>query len=199
MAVGLVATVVGLLVDTVEVIRLGKGVRDYVSRRRKGFKDKVNIPRDQENRMRTLISGSIGSKLMNAFISYVERGDSDPLLEVIDGVERRELIDVSIDLIGRNPEVMYRSQFSRDPDYVYKYVVQEGLETRDFPLVASSSAKFLELVNNLHPSAKKRIILAMPVVVGFQVGQLIGSTARFYPLHMARGSGYEEVEPIIKF
>ncbi len=196
MAVGLAATVIGLLVDSVEVIRLGRHVRDYLRRRRSGQGEGVDIPRDQEESMRTLISGRIGSRLIDAFISYLEGGTYDPLMKVIDEVEERKSVDTSVDLIGRNPEVMYRRQFGSDPDYVYKYT-QRGLEVGDFPRVATSVAKFLELINNLHPLAKKRVVLVMPVVVGFQVGQLIGSTARFYPLHLVRDSGYVEVGPVI--
>lgn len=198
MAVSLAATVIGLLVDTVEMVRLGRGIRDYVAKRKKGIRERIDIPEDQESQIRTLIGGRLGSKLVNAFISYVEAGDTDPLLEVIDSVEDRELVDITVDIIGRSPEIMYKSQFKRDPDYVYKHVTN-SLQLPEFPVVASSVAKFLELVNNLHPLAKKRVVLAMPVVTGFQVGQLVGSIAKFYPLHLVRGSGYVEVEPVIRF
>ena len=198
MAMSLAATVIGLLVDSVEVIKLGKQIRDYVSKRRAGSREAMDIPQDQEAKIRTLISGRIGSRLVDAFISYVEEGSYDPLMEVIDDVEKRESVDTSVDLIGRNPEVMYRRQFGRDPDYIYKYA-SGGLDTSEFPRVAVSVAKFLELVSNLHPLAKKRVILVMPVVIGFQIGQLVGSTARFYPLHMVRDSGYVEVGPVIRF
>ncbi len=198
MAVGLAATVIGLLVDSIEVIRLGRHVKDYIQRRRAGSSESIDIPQEQEAEIRGLIGGRIGSRLVDAFISYVEEGSYDPLMEVIDDVEKRKSVDTSVDLIGRNPEVMYRRQFGRDPDYVYKQTAG-GLNTSDFPHAALSVAKFLELVSNLHPLAKKRVILVMPVVIGFQIGQLIGSTARFYPLHLVRDSGYVEVGPVIGF
>ncbi|GEM_PF-3201573 len=199
MSIGLVTTVVGLLVDSVEVVRLGKELKGYLSRR-KSSDERIDIPSDQEDRMKSLIGGVIGSKLVDAFISYVESGDPGPMMEVIDGVERRKEVSASIDVIGRNPEVMYRRQFGRDPDYIYKYVPdQGGLSVKEFPLVAFSSAKFLELINNLHPSAKKRLILSAPVILGFQIGQLVGTTAKFYPLHLVRESGYAEVSPVVRY
>ncbi len=197
MSVGLAATVIGLLVDTVEVMRLGKSIKRYIDQRRSS-KGKIDIPKEEEKELRTLIGGEIGSKLVDTFISYVENGSTDPLMEVISGIEDRRSVDVSVDVIGRNPEIMYRRQFGKYPEYVYKYSTG-GLDLKEFPVVATSVAKFLELVNNLHPVAKKRLILSTPVVLGFQIGQLIGSTAKFYPLHLVRDSGYGEVEPVIRF
>lgn len=48
------------------------------------------------------------------------------------------------------------------------------------PILAALAVKFLELVNNPHPLARKRVILVMPVVLGFQIGRLVGSIAKFY-------------------
>jgi len=198
MGIGLAATVIGLLADTVEVLRLGREFREYVRERRRGSKERVSLPEEQESKVRALIGGQIGSRLVDAFISYVEEGDSGPLTALIDEVEERDPVDVAVDVIGRNPEVMYRRQFKRDPDYIYKYA-PGGLKVGEFPAVAVSVAKFLELINNLHPAAKKRVILATPVTVGFQVGQLVGTTAKIYPLHLVRGSGYAEVESVVRF
>ena len=67
----------------------------------------------------------------------------------------------------------------RDPDYIHRYSVG-SLNVRKLPILAALAVKFLELVNNPHPLARKRVILVMPVVLGFQIGRLVGSIAKFY-------------------
>ncbi len=76
--------------------------------------------------------------------------------------------------------------------------IVDSLDIKDFPIVEASVAKFPELVNNIHLLAKERIVLTAPVAMGFQVGQLVGSTAKFPPEY-GEGLGYGEVEPVIRF
>ncbi|MDK2372687.1 MAG: hypothetical protein QI197_04845 [Candidatus Korarchaeota archaeon] len=48
MSMSLMATIIGLLVDTVEIIRLGRGLRDYVARRASNSDEGVDIPEKPE-------------------------------------------------------------------------------------------------------------------------------------------------------
>ncbi len=190
-------TIVGFLVDSIEVMKIFKGFRRYWEERKLG-KEAITIPEDQERQLKKVYRGRIGSKIVEALIFYIENGDHRYLNEVLLSIDDVRQVDVVIDTIGRDPEIMYYRQFKKQPEYVYKYQ-GDGVKIEEFTRVSKSISKYLELIGNLHPSAKKRIILVTPVVMAFQIGQLIGSIVKYYPLHLDRERGYREVEAVIRY
>ncbi len=190
-------TIIGLLVDSIEVIKLFKGFRRYWEERNIG-EGPINIPEDQERQLKSVYRGRIGSKIVEALILYIEKGDRRYLNETLLNIDEVRQVDVIVDTIGRDPEIMYYRQFKKQPEYMYKYR-GNGVKIEEFARVSKSISKYLELISNLHPTAKKRIILVTPVAMAFQIGQLIGSIARYYPLHLDRERGYREVEAVIGY
>ncbi len=195
MYLNMALTAIDALSLILEVMDLGKGIRNTVSRRRAGFSRKVELPAEEEFSVRAIVGGSLGSKLVSDFLTYVKEGDIEPLKRSIASISKEKEVDVVVDVLGKNPEIMYLSQFGREPHYLYK--LDGRITPDDFPSVSFGVAKFLEMVNSLHPGVKKRALLVTTVAIAFQVGQLIGGTAKYHLLHLDRGKGYVEVPSVI--
>ena len=195
MYLGMALMAVDVLSSILEIMRMGKSMREAIKRRRSGYSGSFDVPVEEESSLKAVIGGSLGSQLVSAFMTYVREGDLNPLKASINKISGEKEVDVVVDVLGRNPEVMYLSQFGREPHYLYK--LGSTITPDDFPTVSRGLAKFLEMVNNLHPKAKKRALLVTTVAIAFQAGQLIGGTAKYHLLHLDRGKGYVEVPAVI--
>ena len=110
------------------------------------------------------LSGSVGSRVIRAL--------SDP--GVVRELSELDSATLVVDLLGRNPELLYVHQYGSPPEYLLKRLETSPIEPREFPELASSVASALRLVSELHPRAKIRLLLVAPTALAFLAGALLG-------------------------
>jgi len=191
----MVGLLIGLLVDSYEALKLGVRLRKYIRRMKEG--KHVDVPREVEEDISRIYGGAIGSQVVSAFIKYIETGDEKPIESIIESYSNLDEVAITVDVTDRRPEVRFQAEYHRRPEYTYRLVREGGLKPEEFPMVAKSIGKLIQLTANIHPEAKKMLILSTPVALAFQVGQTIGTRYRIHLLHLHTPKGkYVEISPI---
>jgi hypothetical protein len=171
LATSLLESVSGLIFGKVIQIAVNKGVR------RRGSLSLANQRKDTNTSDKTpslpLISlkGELGNDLMCAYKEFIQNND----ITAINNYIQKAALENDITLVvefSRKIEEDVRIQLGRRVEYLISHV--EEIPLNAFPTIAKRVWNFVRTINTVHKGPKIQLFLSMPVVLGFQLGQLIG-------------------------
>ncbi|HWP91867.1 MAG TPA: hypothetical protein VNN20_06690 [Thermodesulfobacteriota bacterium] len=131
------------------------------------------------------LGGDLGQGLLSAYKRFVETKDPLAVEEYLKmaGSDREIIFVVEL---SRTAEDDVRIQFGKSVEYVVSSVRE--IDPAEFPGIAVRIADFLKTVNTVHKGPKIHLVLSMPVVLAFQIGQWVGiSHYDIEPYHFERG------------
>jgi hypothetical protein len=149
--------------------------------------------RDEIHNTPLALTGDLGEGLFRAWREFAETRDT----RAIEGYVKRAQSDNEITLVvelSRRAEDDVRIQLGRSVEYVVSSVGE--IASNEFPHIAKRISDFIQTINTVHKGPAINLVLSMPVVLGFQIGQFVGLSHYNIGLYHFERGRYMKVPPI---
>ncbi len=167
----MIEPVIDALIQSVTTLILGKVISEASASKLKKRNQIITPETIKPHEMDISLGGDLGQELISAYKRFVETKDPLAVQEYLKmaGSDREIIFVVEL---SRTVEDDVRIQFGKSVEYVVSSVRE--IDRAEFPEIAVRIANFLKVVNTVHKGPKIHLILSIPVVLGFQIGQFVG-------------------------
>lgn len=191
----LIESVTVLILGKVITIAAKKGIKEKSKNRlyqNAGLQEEHFGASQVEETLNTslILKGDLGENLLSAYEEFVKTRDTLTIEQYIKKAKSDKEITFVVEL-SRRAEDDVRIQLGRSVEYVVSSIC--GIAPSEFPTVAKRVSDFIQTVNTVHKGPKIHLILSIPIVLAFQIGQFVGLSHYDVELYHFEEGKYLEV------
>ena len=167
----MIEAIIGSLIEGVTALILGKMITIAYRRRARDKSKGLLCQADEIRDISLILGGYLGENLISAYEEFMETRDAQKIEQYIKKVQSDEEITFVVEL-SRKAEDDVRIQLGRPVEYVVSPLRE--MAPNEFPSLARRISGFIQTINTVHRGPMMHLVLSMPVVLGFQIGQFVG-------------------------
>jgi hypothetical protein len=167
----MIEAVIDAVIQSVTTLILGKVISGVSTGKIKKQNKVVTLESNSLEEKDISLRGDLGEDLLSAYKKFIETKDLLAIEEYLKKADSDREITFVVEF-SRIAEDDVRIQFRKPVEYVVSSVRE--INPAEFPEIAVRIAGFLKMVNTVHNGPKIHLVLSLPVVLGFQIGQFVG-------------------------